>query len=591
MKTSLLITAVIGAITGYIISPLLKNNEVIAAGKEPEKEQIQLSEEEKIIYSIPENIAGYYLIGRHAQSNHDWKTAEEYISKILDKDKNNPALMKRAMMMAMGSGNYDKAIMLAEKIKKSGQSDDLASIFLTLKYIKSLEYGKALKNIKDSDNEGISILVSPVIESWAKAGKGQFDIDNLINTSGNLYHSVLIAAYLNKLDEWKKKFDKIQKNSISSYDLERIADHLVRNNKKNEAYELYEIIIKNSPQYKSLIEKKINAVKENNYSKYIKEIKIDSPAQGVSFALYDIALLLFQENSDDSARIFNSMALYLSPDMTEAKLLMANIAARNKQIDKAIKYYTSIEEGNKLYAISRRYAADVLSEEKRYEQAINILKEIVDKYQDINAQIMIGDLLRQDKKYEQALKEYNKAFNMIGKEIPDKYWNLYYSRAITYERLKKWEQAERDFKKALEYQPNNPYVLNYLGYSWADQNVHLEKALEMIEKAAKQAPNDAYIIDSLGWVMYKMGKYKDAIPPLEKAVELSPYDPVINDHLGDAYWKTGRKLEARFQWKRAINYANEDLDIDVVKEKIKNGIVNKDIKKVEAIESKAMLPQ
>ncbi len=590
MKTSLLITAVIGAITGYIISPSLKNNEVIAAGKEPEKEQIQ-SEEKTIIYPIPENIAGHYLIGIHAQSNHDWKTAEKYISKILDKDKNNPALMKRAMIMAMGSGNYDKAIIFAKKIKENEQSDDLASILLTLKYIKNSEYEKALKNIKDNNNEGISILVSPVIKSWAKAGKGQLDIDNLITTSGNLYHSILIAAYLNKLDEWEKKFDKIQKNSISSYDLERIADHLVRNNKKDKAYELYEIIIKNSPKYKTLIKKKINAVKENNYSKYIKEINITSPTQGISFALYDIALMLFQENSDDSARIFNSMALYLTPDMAEAKLLMANIAARNKQIDKAVKYYTSIKEGNNLYTISRRYAADVLSEEKRYEEAINILKEIVDKYQDINAQIMIGDLLRQDKKYKESIKEYNKAFNMIGKKFPDKYWHLYYSRGISYERLKKWEQAEKDFKKALEYQPNNPYVLNYLGYSWADQNINLEQALEMIEKAAKQAPNDAYIIDSLGWVMYKMGKYKDAIPPLEKAVELSPYDPVINDHLGDAYWRIGRKLEARFQWKRAINYANEDIDIEKVKEKIKNGIKEKEIKKAEATQSKATPPQ
>ena len=129
---------------------------------------------------------------------------------------------------------------------------------------------------------------------------------------------------------------------------------------------------------------------------------------------------------------------------------------------------------------------------------------------------------------------------------------------MSYEQTDQWELAERDLNKALEYQPDHPFVLNYLGYAWADQGEKLDTALELIERAASLRPMDGYIIDSLGWVQYRMGLFDEAAKNLEKAVELRPYDPVINDHLGDAYWRVGRKLEAKFQWERAKNHAEED---------------------------------
>ncbi|HPF78333.1 MAG TPA: tetratricopeptide repeat protein, partial [Alphaproteobacteria bacterium] len=117
---------------------------------------------------------------------------------------------------------------------------------------------------------------------------------------------------------------------------------------------------------------------------------------------------------------------------------------------------------------------------------------------------------------------------------------------------------DADLKAALAFRPNHPYLLNYLGYSWADQGINLEEALDMIKEAAMSKPEDGYIADSLGWVYYKMNDFEAAIPHLEQAVELLPYDATINDHLGDAYWRVGRKMEARFQWRRAANYSEDD---------------------------------
>ena len=125
---------------------------------------------------------------------------------------------------------------------------------------------------------------------------------------------------------------------------------------------------------------------------------------------------------------------------------------------------------------------------------------------------------------------------------------------------------------ALDFQPNHPYILNYLGYSWVDRGENLNKATEMIQKAVNLKPNDGYITDSLGWAQYRNSDYKSAVKSLERAVELLPYDPTVNDHLGDAYWQVGRKLEARFQWERAKNNSEDEDQIKAIEEKLKHGL-------------------
>ena len=168
-----------------------------------------------------------------------------------------------------------------------------------------------------------------------------------------------------------------------------------------------------------------------------------------------------------------------------------------------------------------------------------------------------GHIYRQKEDYESALILYNKVVKKLGGTVPEEYWYLLYARGMANEREGHWDDAVADLTAALEYRPNHPFILNYLGYGWADKGDKLDKSLEIIKKAASLQPRDGYIIDSLGWVYYRMGDYESAVNYLEKAVEYLPYDSTINDHLGDAYWQYGRKLEAKFQWERAFNYAEE----------------------------------
>jgi tetratricopeptide (TPR) repeat protein len=189
----------------------------------------------------------------------------------------------------------------------------------------------------------------------------------------------------------------------------------------------------------------------------------------------------------------------------------------------------------------------------------------------IDLYLTLGDMLRGRKDFSSAVEYYTKAIGLIGP--PSKRdWEAFYSRAVCYERENIWDKAETDFLKAVELSPEEPLVLNYLGYSWVDRNEHLDKALELIKKAVALKPDDGYYVDSLGWAYYKMARYDEAVDQLEHAVELKADDPVINEHLGDAYWRAGRRLEAQYQWSTSLTLKPDTENIPKLQDKLKNGL-------------------
>ncbi|HEY1980004.1 MAG TPA: tetratricopeptide repeat protein, partial [Xanthobacteraceae bacterium] len=175
------------------------------------------------------------------------------------------------------------------------------------------------------------------------------------------------------------------------------------------------------------------------------------------------------------------------------------------------------------------------------------------------------------KQFADCATSYGKAIDTLAK--PEKSnWVMFYFRGICNERSHQWPAAEADMKKALELYPEQPLVLNYLGYSWVDQGQHMTEGMDMIRRAVDQRPDDGYIVDSLGWAYYRIGNYDEAVKNLERAVELKPEDPTINDHLGDAYWHVGRTLEAHFQWSHAKDLKPDPEDLPKIEAKLKNGL-------------------
>lgn len=199
-------------------------------------------------------------------------------------------------------------------------------------------------------------------------------------------------------------------------------------------------------------------------------------------------------------------------------------------------------------------------------------RDALDPSEKLQALDALGNILRSRKQYADAVDVYNRAINLIPK--PDRrHWVYFYARGTSYERLKNWPTAEADLKKALELYPDQPLVLNYLGYSWVDQGINLDEGMRLIERAVAVKPDDGYIVDSLGWAHFKRGNYAEAVRYLERAVELRPDDPVLNDHLGDALWKVGREREARFQWDQSLTLKPEPEDALKTRRKIDDGLV------------------
>src|SRR5690606_28119779 len=273
------------------------------------------------------------------------------------------------------------------------------------------------------------------------------------------------------------------------------------------------------------------------------------PAEG----LLHLATALNRGGGESFVRLYLNYALPLTPHSDAILIQLAGIAEQQGDAEGAIAFYEKIPAASPLKRVAELQLGLNLADLKRHDEAITHLKAALEQDEgDMRAYLSLGGVYASQEDYRAAADIYDRAVARI-KEPTRAEWNIFYQRGISYERLKEWDKAEPNFRKALELFPDQPQVLNYLGYSWVDMNANLDEGLKMIERAVELRPSDGYIVDSLGWAFYRLGRYDEAVRELERAVGLMPADPVLNDHLGDAYWRVGRKLEATFQWRHALS--------------------------------------
>jgi tetratricopeptide (TPR) repeat protein len=272
------------------------------------------------------------------------------------------------------------------------------------------------------------------------------------------------------------------------------------------------------------------------------------------------------------ALVYIRMALDLDPDMALARLVLADILEEQERHDAAIEAFQAMPPDSPLSWQARLSLADLLDRSDRTDEAIALLQEMIEERPDqVDPPMQLGSVYRMDQRFEEAAAAYDIAVERLGTPTADR-WALFYFRGIAHERSGEWEEAEADFLKALELSPEHPYVLNYLAYSWIEQGVNYDKALDMLKQAVSLRPGDGFIVDSLGWVYFRLGQYDLAVEQLERANELMPTDPVLNDHLGDAYWRVGRRSEARYQWQRALTFSPEADQVQAIEAKIEKGL-------------------
>ena len=299
---------------------------------------------------------------------------------------------------------------------------------------------------------------------------------------------------------------------------------------------------------------------------------IGTPSDGMAEALYQLATIFQQEGASDLGLIYVRLALYLKPERSFARVLLADLLGDRGQHEAALAVYEATDPGTPAGWNARLRAVGSLSELERDDEALELLAAMAAEQPERSEPLIeLGDLHRSQKRFEEAVRAYDDALARTPEALGDD-WTFLYRRGIALERSSHWQRAEDDLLRAIDLNPDHAHLLNYLGYSWIDRGENLERGEAMIRRAIELLPNDGYLIDSLGWAYFRTGRFEEAVDTLEKAVELRPEDAVINDHLGDAYWVVGRRNEAYFQWRRALRTAEDSELVLAIEEKLADGL-------------------
>ena len=526
----------------------------------------------------PTDLFGDYLAGRHAEQIRDYPAASSWFEKAIAGDPSSPELISRTFLMAVGAGNFDRAKPLADQVLKLDSSDALARLVLIVERLKAGDTAGALKNAQQLPSDGVHRFVGPLALAWTRMATGDLPgadaaLQQLDKFNGfqpvKDFQLGLLYDFANQPEKAESYYAKtLADNEQLNWRLtDAIANFYERHGKADKAKALYQKFIDQNAG------SEIAQTVLNARSPGVPKPMINSASEGLAEALFDLASVLNQTETLDLALVYDRFALALQPDFRLAQLLLADVLSMQNEPAQSLAVLQQIPKSSPYSWSARLRAAADLDELDRVDEAIAQLKEMsVEQPKAVGADVQLGDILRDKKRFDEAAAAYNEAIERnTANGAPDR-WALFYDRGVSYERAGQWKKAEADLEHALELKPDQPLILNYLGYSWVDKGEKLDQGLKMIEKAVELRPEDGYIVDSLGWAHYRMGDYTAAVEYLERAVELVPSDSTINNHLGDAYWRTGRLTEARYQWRRALQFGPEKEDVAPLEAKLEKGL-------------------
>lgn len=519
---------------------------------------------------------GNYLSARFAASQHNLKDAAEYYRASALANPANPQLLGLAFFFATSAGDIESAGRLAEKVVAITPDDRAGRLTMAVVALKRRDYSGARKLIGLSAKGPFSSLTVSLIDGWAAAATGdkiaaKADFAALraqdgVNAMG-MFHLALLSEFLGETDAADASYRIVLSGGAAPRVIDAYGRFLERNGRTQDASKLYAKYIA-EPGLTQIVKAGLARLKAGTRPDPL----VSRAEDGAAEALFGIASALTDQNSVDVSILYLRLALYLRPGLDLGAVLLADRLEGLQKYEDAIAVYRAIDKSSAYYRLARVEMALDEARMEKSDAAIADLKALtaVDPT-NLEAWTALGDTYRSSSKFAEAAAAYDHAIALLS-PVSAKDWPIYFARAVSEEGAKNWNAAEVDLKKALQLAPNEPSVLNYLGYSYVDQNRNIAEALAMLEKAQSLKPTDGYIADSVGWAYFKLGRFADAAKTLESAVELIPGDSTINDHLGDAYWRVGRRLEAKFQWTHALSFGPDEEQKTLIQKKLKDGL-------------------
>lgn len=516
--------------------------------------------------AAPEAIdSGAYLAARIAGTDNDFREAAHWFTRALLAAPNDISLMEGTVLAQVGAGNFDAAIAVAARLKSAGMKSPTAEVVLIADEAKRGDFA-ALQVKPEVGRTGASLL-DGLVNAWAELGKGQMSdalvsFDTLGNTEGlkgfAMFHKALALASVGDFEgaeaimsgEAAPAIEAMRRGTMAHI---QILSQLERN---PDAITLLDQAFAGDTD-PAIVDLRARLVAGEPVAFDI----VRNPTDGVAEVFFTLALALNGEADDAFTLQYTRATLFLRPDHPEAILLAGALLENLEQYDLATEIYATLPQSDSGFFAAEIGRARALQGAGKLEEALAVLKAQADVNPEQSpVRLALADMLRGAERWDEATTAYDAVLALAPQPAPPGYWSVYYSRAIALERQKLWDRAETDFRKALELAPDQPQVLNYLGYSYLERGENYDEALSMIQRAVAQRPESGYIVDSLAWGYFLAGRYTEAVLPMEKASLLEPVDATVTDHLGDVYWAVGRKLEANFQWRRALSFdPKEDL--------------------------------
>jgi tetratricopeptide (TPR) repeat protein len=523
------------------------------------------------------DLAGNYLAGRSADRAKDIDAAARYYREALAADPENAGLMERVLLLGLAAGDVADSFELATELIGLDKGNPTARLTLAIRAIRDDDSTEALDHLSAIARADLATLTTGLITAWIQFGRTQ--VDSAVETIDGLrgpewyaifkdYHTAILLDAAGRTDDAVEAIERAYTGDTTALRVvEAYARIMANAGEREKALEALDTFSAQVPLHPTIL-----ALRNEILSGKIPAPLAATAKAGVAEALYGLGSAIGLDDGAELSAAYLRLALYLSPGDHLITVAIGDAFQGVEECGYAIKVYESVPATS-----SARRNADIqigscLQTLERYSDAADHLTRVVSaNTTDVEAAIQLGNAFRADDRFVEAAEVYTKALAAGGSE-PNEDWRIYYFRGVSLERSKQWEQAESDLRKALVLNPDQPQVLNYLGYSLVDQGLKLDEALEMIRKAVDARPNDGYIVDSLGWAYYRLGRYEEAVTALETAVQLRAEDPVINDHLGDAYWKVGRKREAMFQWAHARDLDPDPEELPKILAKLEGGL-------------------
>ena len=553
-------------LSSFLVVTLTYAGGVHSAFAEKSSKPSQKVESVAAVSDDDDNVAGSYLSGQFARTSGDIDGAIRYLRSVHEKSPEDVNVTIQLQGMLLLQGDFDEALQLAGDISDSNTKDPLSDLLMVLYQIKNNNPDEAAAILADANEDGSVQLWVPLVSGWVDLSRHQLSkpltVDGLGVDVGRAvplvnYHLALINNQGGFKDAAARNFNASIEDPVNPPD--RIMKSVLKFYDQNDTPETL------TPLVKSYMESHPNA--DNGGAPVIA-----TPQDGIAEVLYTMGGIMYGAGVVNDAAIYLQLATYIKPDMDEATIALGDAYGELKQYARSTAAYARILPTSPLYAKAQLHIAINYERMGKLSEALKRLDDVAGLVPDAPEMLVTkGDLLRIHGRFSEAVVAYGQALERMPAGS-DESWAILFARASCLDRLGKWPAAEKDLQQALLLKPDQPDVLNYLGFGWLEHGVAVDQAREMIEKAVKARPNDAQIVDSMGWALYVQGNYPEATQYLERAIELLPGDSTVNDHLGDVYWRLGRKNEARFQWERALTFSPETKEVNSIHKKLKEGL-------------------